>query len=292
MDFDNMTLDQFQRQFNTEDACAELIYRFKWPTGYFCPRCNHKYAYLTQTRRLPLYECMSCRHQTSLTTGTMLEGSRTPLRKWLLAIFLLSRTDQGTNAVQLARVIQVTYKTAWLMLHKIRQSLHTADKQNKLTGTVQVNSAVYGRPYNPSVRKHPKEHFLIVGSSINEIGNANILKIQLVQSDNIQYRRITRLDILTFNQLHIDSQAANIACNVGLYSPKRKRPLMKYASLASKWLNQTFHGIGFKHLQIYLDEFCYRFNLTQLHQPIFRNLLNLIFSHTKIYTSHPLSMTS
>jgi len=292
MDFDNMTSEQFHLQFATEEACAEFIYRFKWPHGYFCPRCNHPHAYLTHTRRLPLYECMRCRHQTSLTTGTILEGSRTPLRKWLFAIFLLSRTDQGTNAVELARAIQVTYKTAWLMLLKIRQSLHTANKQTKLTGSVQVNSAVYGRPYNPSVRKHPKEHFLLVGSSINETEKANILKIHFVQPDHTQYRQISRYAVLTFNQLHIDTQTANIECNLGLYSPKRKRPLMKYASLACKWVNQTFHGIGFKYLQFYLDEFCYRYNLTQRQEPIFRRLMNLIFSNTKCKNDFRLSLAS
>ena len=104
------TLEQFQQQFPTEEACRDYFFSKKWPSGFSCPQCGHSHAYITSTRRLPLYQCLQCHHQTSLTAGTIMAGSRTSLHKWLTAIFLISRTEQGTNAVALSKIISVTYK--------------------------------------------------------------------------------------------------------------------------------------------------------------------------------------
>ncbi|MEW9698384.1 transposase [Paenibacillus sp. SI8] len=90
-----MSLAQFRNQFSTEESCISYISQTKWPNGFVCPRCNQRHAYVTVTRRLPLYECSRCRHQTSLLAGTVMEGIRTDLRKWLLALFFVSRTNKG-----------------------------------------------------------------------------------------------------------------------------------------------------------------------------------------------------
>ncbi|MFD0693033.1 transposase [Paenibacillus sp. GCM10027628] len=277
MDFTSMSLEQFHHHFVNEEACFQYVYNSKWPQGFVCPRCDHRHAYVTHTRRLPLYECSRCRHQTSLTAGTLMEGSRTELRKWLIALFLVSRPEQGTTAVELSQIVQVTYKTAWLMLHKIRQVMHAADDQTRLSGVIRVNSAVYGLPYNPSVHKHKQEHLLLVGSSLNEQGESNYVKIKLVTPDYPGERHISRSNTMDFNNKHTESQRSSIETVIGLYSPKRTRPLLKFASQASTWLNKTFHGIGAKHLQSYLDEFTFRLNLSILNAPIFTHLIQLCF---------------
>ncbi|MBD0379017.1 transposase [Paenibacillus sedimenti] len=278
MDFTNMSLEQFQCQYSTEDACAKYVFHIKWPNGFICPRCEHRHAYLTKTRRLPLYECSHCRHQSSITAGTVMEGSRTELRKWLLSIFLVSREEQGINAVELSRIIQVTYKTAWLILFKIRQVIQKADQNIRLTGSVRVNSAVYGRPFNPSVHKHPKEHLLLIGSSLNEHGVDQYLKIKLVIPENPRDRHISRSVSLAFTNQHIAPHTNNIESVTRFYSPKRTRPLMIFAHQASKWINETFHGLGARHLQMYLDEFSFRMNMTIKNTQIFPRLALLCFS--------------
>lgn len=98
MEISSLSIEQFQMHFSSEKACIDYLYQKKWPNGFSCPRCEHRYAYLTITRRLPLYECCHCRHQASLLSGTIMEGSRTKLSKWLLAIFLVSRVNMGTTA--------------------------------------------------------------------------------------------------------------------------------------------------------------------------------------------------
>ncbi|NEW05030.1 IS1595 family transposase [Paenibacillus sp. SYP-B3998] len=280
-----MSLEQFQMAYSTEEACIDYIFQSKWPDGFICPRCQHRQAYVTNTRRLPLYECSHCRHQTSLTAGTLMEGSRTELHKWLLALFLISRTDKSINAVELSKLIQVTYKTAWLILHKIRLTIQKADQKTPLSGSIRINSAVYGRPFNPSTHKHPKEHLLLVGSSLNERGESTYLKLKFITPNHPRERHIPRSELISFNNTHIQSPSKHIETVTGLYSPKRTRPLMTFASKASSWLNETFHGIGAAHLQTYLAEFCYRFNLSIKNTPIFSHLSHLCFSNPTLNCS-------
>lgn len=269
------TLEQFHQQFPTEEACIDYFFRMKWPSGFSCPHCGHSRAYITSTRRLPLYECLQCHHQTSLTAGTIMAGSRTSLHKWLTAIFLISRTEQGTNAVALSKIISVTYKTAWLILHKIRHTISTADQGTRLSGIVQVNSAVYGKPYNPYFRNHPQEHYLLAGSSLNIQGEPSYIKLKLVPKIHVKEKLFQRSATLDFTQQHVESQTSSIEFITGRFSSKKFRALLAFTAQAGKSINNTFHGIGQKYLQHYLDEFCYKVNLTLHEVPIFQHLTHL-----------------
>lgn len=124
---------EFQKRFASESACYDYLYYSKWPNGFLCPRCSHDQAVVMTTRRMPLYQCRCCHHQTTLTAGTIMEGSRTPLRKWLSAFFFLSIAEFGVNALQMQTLLQVTYKTAWSICQKIRQAISQFDADQPLS---------------------------------------------------------------------------------------------------------------------------------------------------------------
>jgi transposase-like protein len=166
------------------EDCVGFFYRMKWPNGFRCPKCGFNKAYTISNRRLPLYECISCGHQTSLIVGTILEKSRTCIKKWFTAIYLLS-LEKSVNAQTLSHTIDVTYKTAWLMLHKIRHAMSEAERNTKLTGTISVNSAFYGRPYNPTIHKHPKETPVWIGASMGEQEQPISLKFKKVPDEHM-----------------------------------------------------------------------------------------------------------
>ncbi|MBP1992579.1 transposase [Paenibacillus eucommiae] len=272
----DITFAEFCSIFSTEEACEEALFTAKWPDGFRCPHCKHDSAYKISSRRLPLFECRSCRHQTSLTSGTVIEGSRTLLRKWFLSFFLISRPEQGVNAVELSSTINVTYKTAWLILTKIRLAMSQADHQTLLSGTVQVNSAVYGKPYNPSVFRHPQEHPILVGSSINEQGESTYIKMKKVPLTSMREKSVLRSGTEAFSENHVDlNDSTHVTCVTERYSFKRFKGLLQTAKQACKWINDSFHGLGPKFLQGYLDEFCYRRNLIFNNLPVLRNLINL-----------------
>jgi transposase-like protein len=170
-----VSLESYVARFNSEAACADYLFQIKWPNGFICPRCNHPHYYKTTTRRLPLYECAHCPHQASLTVGTVMEGSRTPLQKWFIAIYRLSQ-PHSINAFQLKEEIQVTYKTAWSMLRKIRHALREEDASILLPGFVQVHDACYGNEHNSLYERQPIEQLFLLGATMNGIMSRSILK--------------------------------------------------------------------------------------------------------------------
>src|SRR5690606_14861167 len=111
------------------------FFKLRWPNKFECPRCGYDEYYTISTRRAPLYQCRFCKHQTSLTAGTVMDRSRTPLSKWASAFEMISSTV-GVNVVQLSAAIGVSHKVAWTMLRRVRQAISRFEQQRKLHGTV------------------------------------------------------------------------------------------------------------------------------------------------------------
>ena len=109
---------EFEEKFATEKACQDHLFRFKYPEGFQCPKCRYDKFWWTQRN---LMHCRKCGHQTSLKSGTIMEGSKKPIKLWYRAIYLVAFQKIGISAKNLQ--IQLgfgSYQTAWSWLHKIR----------------------------------------------------------------------------------------------------------------------------------------------------------------------------
>jgi len=239
-----------------DEFLIAFFFRLKWPDGFRCPRCYHTQAYSVNTRRLPLYECKACGHQTSLTAGTILEGTRTSLQKWADAMHLVS-LDRSINAVQLASQIQVTYKTAWAMLMKIRKALSDEESRIPLQGSVSCSVAFYGRP-NCHYIRHRQEHPVLVAVGATESGSHAAIKLQHVSPNSMIGKRLRPSAVIHFAQRHTRNCTDFRMLNRIQYY--RSFALPAVFERARTWINRTFHGIGPKYLQYYLDEHCFRIN--------------------------------
>lgn len=263
----------------SEKCCIAYFMKMKWPNGFACPNCGNGSYYTVSTRRLPLFQCRSCRHQTSLTAGTVMEGTRLPLLKWAKALQFLSRRA-SINAVHLAEAIQVTYKTAWSILRKIRSAISQADAKKLLNGTVRAGLAFYGRDYlhQPFV-KHHQEHPFIVGAAFDRFGGPEYVKIKLVAKQHMDGKTLYRSGEIEFHDKHVDFMTMD---SVFL---KRFRmhdvPLLpQLIHEARTWINRTFHGIGPKYLQSYMDEFCFRMNRLFRHESALDTLATVCLTHS------------
>ncbi|WP_052476011.1 transposase [Cohnella kolymensis] len=255
---DELTFEGVSSRFDKEEVCAEFLFDAKWPDGFRCPRCNHSHAYIISTRRIPLYECAACRAQTSLIKGTVMEGSRTPLRLWFQAIFLHAR-PAGINALQLSRIIGVTYKTAWLICHKIRHTMSEADVQEMLSGLVRISDAVYSSRYSPFFDWHNQEQPLIIGASENK--DRELIHIKIKKQCKKQQRSVfASFDTAPFIRDFVDTNAVIKTVVTRRIGKRVNRTLMRICEEAERWLAWTFRGIGPKHLQVYLDHYCYIWN--------------------------------
>jgi hypothetical protein len=141
-----MSLPQFQRKFATEKECAEYLFRLRWPDGFLCPRCNHPRYYAIKGRHL--YQCANpeCRYQASVTAGTVLHKTRTPLRIWFWAIYLVTRDKGGSSASALADKLGIRYPKAWAMLHKIRKAMGDRDVRYLLCDLVEMENVLLDIP--------------------------------------------------------------------------------------------------------------------------------------------------
>jgi transposase-like protein len=137
--------DQFLTWFPDEAACLRYLERLSWPHGFLCPACGQARPPWRGSRQRLM--CRECGHQTTVTAGTLFQGTRTPLRQWFAAAWLVATAEQGVSARQLARALNLgSYETAWTMLHRFRRAMVRSGRP-KLVGRVEIGTvAAPARP--------------------------------------------------------------------------------------------------------------------------------------------------
>ena len=130
------TILELEQWFATDDACREYLFQLRWPNGFVCPRCHTTDAWPASRGR---FVCRACRHQTSVTAGTIFENTRKPLTLWFRAIWYITSQKNGASAINLQQILGLhSYQTAWTWLHKLRRAMVRPGRE-KLTGVVEVD---------------------------------------------------------------------------------------------------------------------------------------------------------
>jgi transposase-like protein len=124
-----MNLVELIERYGSEDRSRARLEELRWPEGVECPRCNSKSIVELEDRHQ--YQCRSCRYQFSVTAGTIFHDTHLPLWKWFLAVYLIVESKKGISANQLKRTLNVSYKTAWYLCHRIRAALDEVDASPK-----------------------------------------------------------------------------------------------------------------------------------------------------------------
>ena len=122
--------DAFERLYPDEEACRKAWFAWRWPEGFKCPRCaGSKYC---EIRGRQLLQCRQCRHQTSLIAGTVLQGTKLPMRVWFRAMHLLAQGKKGLSNIELGRRLGISTNAAWRVQHKLMQAMIERDRCYKL----------------------------------------------------------------------------------------------------------------------------------------------------------------
>lgn len=162
---DDLTLVSIMEHFPTDEKAREYLESIRWPEGPVCPHCGAKHAtgqYMQtgkgSSTRPYLYHCAECREQFTVTVGTIFEKSKIPLRKWLIAWYLLCTSKKGMSAHQMWRQLDLgSYRTAWFMMHRIRYALSDPAFSGKLGGnggTVEADETWIGGKAKGKGRGH------------------------------------------------------------------------------------------------------------------------------------------
>ena len=137
-----LSLGTFLQRYGSEPQCAAAIHKARWPRGYRCRACGSRSHCRLRTRKL--FQCNTCKHQVSLTAGTLFASTRLPLTTWFLAIHLVTQSKHGISSLELARQLGVSQNTAWQLKHKLMQAMRERDERVPLAGIVQVDDAYWG----------------------------------------------------------------------------------------------------------------------------------------------------
>lgn len=143
--YKSYSFEEFQKKFSTENRCIKYLIKTRWPDGFQCPHCNSRDATYIKGRKL--YQCnnKTCRKQTSITTGTIFEKTRTSLKKWFWMIFLITHHKTGISTAELQRFVEIKrYQTCWTIAQKIRKAMADRNDRYKLEGFIEADDTVFG----------------------------------------------------------------------------------------------------------------------------------------------------
>ncbi len=286
-------LRQFQQQFANEEACAEYLTACRWPDGFSCPRCGQTSAYALAGRRR--WQCASCRYQVSVTAGTVLHNSKTPLTTWFWAAYLMTTDKRGLSALLLQRQLGIgRYETAWMILHKLRRAMVNAARE-PLRGKVELDETWVGGTQaglrGSRQLKGRKAALVLVaverrgrasgrvrmqvipdfaGATIREFVSRNVALGATICTDGLKsfdglpasgYKHVPRSQP---TQLRLRQGARSVV-------PLADRAIGNL----KQWLIGTHHGVSRGQLQAYLDEFVFRTNRRREPRAAFQTLLGL-----------------
>ena len=268
------TFQEFDIWFASEENCLQYVAKLRWPDGFRCPACG-VIAEIPSLMERGLYLCRQCKHQTSITAGTLFHKTHKPLRIWFLAMWFVTSQKHGASALGLKRVLGLgSYNTAWEWLHKLRRGM-VRPGRDQLKSPVEVDETYIGG-VGTQIRGRGAEGKTIVAIAA-EIrgkgpGRIRMAVVPDVSSeslhafieDNVQMGSEVRtdgwsgykgLEAKGYRHKVINIAASGDAAHVVM--PRVHR----VASLFSRvWLGTHQGAIRPSHLAYYLDEFTFRFN--------------------------------
>jgi len=278
-----ITLFEFHQQFPTEKECAKHLFNLRWPDGFICPRCMCQEYWVHGTRFL--YECKNCRHQVSLTAGSIMHKTRTPLMVWFWAIFLVACDKRGHSALSISKELKISYWIAWTLLQKIRRAMAEQDSRYKLQGIVEFDDAYFGgrKEGEKRGRGTTKSKVLVAVSTGEKKKHANFVKMVVVKKlDTNTINKFVTENIDPGSKVQTDDLSIYDSLDGQVIEHERypivsgEKPLPwvhTIISNAKTFCLGTYHHFCRKHLQSYLDEFCYRFNRRFWEYQLFDRLL-------------------
>lgn len=139
-----LSLNEMHKAYGTEAQCEAALTQARWPSGFICPHCGSTYAYAYRMAGGPGWQCQACARQTSLTAGTIFHASKLPLTTWFQAMYFLTQTKNNVSALELKRLLGVSYPTAWRIKHKLMQVMAERETSRTLAGRVEVDDAYLG----------------------------------------------------------------------------------------------------------------------------------------------------
>ena len=267
------TYREFVEMFPDDTACTEYLIRLRWPEGFICPACK--------TASTPWNECRGrlacpiCRHQTSVSAGTIFDKTRTSLTTWFEAAWHVSTAKNGMSAKTLERTLGTRYRVAWTMLQRFRVAMVDAERK-QLSGDVEVDETLVGGVQQGGKRgRGSTKSVVAIAVEIKQPKGFGRVRMRHVPDASGESLLSFVRDVVTpgavvltdgwrgYNGLHDQGYKQKITMLSSSGDPAHvSMPgVHRIASLLKRWILGTHQGsVVPDHMQSYLEEFTFRFN--------------------------------
>ena len=277
-----MNIVQIFEQFPTQADCIAHLEKARWGDTVRCPYCQS-----THTARTPKrHRCYTCKTSFSVTVGTIFHHTHMPLQKWFLAISLILSAKKGISALQLSRHIKVNKNTAWRVAMQIRKAMTQAEQRHLLTGIVEMDETyVGGKPrkgkkYDDPDDKPKPGRGTKKAPVIGAVERGGSVTAKAVAKDKMKGRHLR-----SFVRERVDTANARLMTDEykGYLGMEKVLPhdvikhddwyvdgdihtntIEGFWALLKRGILGQFHHVSRRHLQRYVDEFCFRYNLRKM----------------------------
>lgn len=267
------TYGEFGAWFRKDADCLDYLEWVRWPDGFVCPDCEAVDAWRMSDGR---YKCGACGARTSATAGTIFDRTRTPLTVWFHVCWMFATQKDGVSALALQRNLGLgSYQTAWAMLHRLRSVLVRPGRE-LLSGAVEVDETLIGgcsAPGTPGGRTHDEKALVAVAVErldpegfgrcrMTVIGDASTISLRTFLKGTVE----TGSTVITDGWQPYREAAAELYTHQrhvapGALGPQLLPGVHRVSALVKRWILGTHQGnVGGAHLQLYLDEFVFRWN--------------------------------
>lgn len=277
-----LNVQEFFKLFSSDDACLQHLFDTRFGEGFACPKCG-EVGKFRKLAKLPAYTC-NCGHHIHPMVGTPFERSSTPLQKWFYAMYLFTTSRHGVPAKELQRQLGVTYKTAWRIGHEIRKYMGIVDGNTPLSGAVQVDETYVGG-VRPGKRGRGAAGKTVVFGMMEHGGDVMTKVVPNVRRATLQ--PIIQENVEAGSEIHSDELLSYKTIDTKGYTHETVnhgtkeyvRDSIHVNGLEGFWsqIKRSIRGthvhVSSKHMDKYLVEFEFRYNMRKTPSAMFPCLL-------------------